>query len=256
MRCARLSVPRPLRAGADERRAPSRALSRSGDVMDGGTVCEVVESRPPGYRRATWCWPTPAGRPTLSAGRPGLAAATRPRHRSRPLGVLGMPGFTAYAGLLDIGRPQPGETRVVAAATGPVGSVVGPDRQDQGCPRRRHRRGPEKCRGVTEELGFDAAVDHRSPTFREDLEAAAARRDRRLLRERRRAGLRRRCPGSTVSPACRLRPGRRLQRHGGLRGDRPVAGVPLPDPLPQPDRPGIHPDEFVPTRHDPTSCRT
>ena len=55
-------------------------------------------------------------------------------------GVLGMPGMTAYFGLLEVGQPKPGETVVVSAASGAVGQVVGPDRQDHGLPRRRHRR--------------------------------------------------------------------------------------------------------------------
>src|SRR4029453_970323 len=76
---------------------------------------------------------------------------------STALGVLGMPGLTAYAGLLAIGRPLPGETVVVAAATGPVGSAVG------------IAGGPEKARALVEEFGFDAALDHRAPDFPDRL---------------------------------------------------------------------------------------
>lgn len=90
---------------------------------------------------------------------------------STALGVLGMPGFTAYAGLLKIGRPQPGETVVVAAATGPVGSAVGQIAKVKGARAVGIAGGPEKV-AYLRELGFDAAVDHRSPTFREDLAAA------------------------------------------------------------------------------------
>src|SRR5690625_7917802 len=94
--------------------------------MVGGTVCEVVESRTP--RRET-------GDLVLAYTGWHTYAAVDARHTRRldpsaapvstALGVLGMPGFTAYAGLLEIGRPQPGETVAVAAATGPVGSAVG-----------------------------------------------------------------------------------------------------------------------------------
>jgi NADPH-dependent curcumin reductase CurA len=144
-----------------------------GDVVVGATVCEVVESRDP--RRpvgsvvlAYTGWQTHAvvpGRATRLLD-PELAPV------STALGVLGMPGFTAYAGLLEIGRPQPGETVAVAAAAGPVGSAVGQVARIKGARAVGIAGGPEKCRILTEELGFAAAVDHRSPTFREDLAAA------------------------------------------------------------------------------------
>ena len=83
---------------------------------------------------------------------------------STALGVLGMPGFAAYAGLLEIGKPRAGETVVVAAATGPVGSAVGQIARVKGARAVGIAGGPEKCRAVIEEFGFDAAVDHRAPT--------------------------------------------------------------------------------------------
>ncbi len=83
-----------------------------------------------------------------------------------------MPGFTAYAGLLEIGKPQAGETVVVAAATGPVGSAVGQIARVKGARAVGIAGGPDKCRALTEEFGFDAAVDHRSSTFAADLAAA------------------------------------------------------------------------------------
>jgi NADPH-dependent curcumin reductase CurA len=91
---------------------------------------------------------------------------------STALGVLGMPGFTAYSGLLEIGKPQPGETVVVAAATGPVGSAVGQIARLKGARAVGVAGGPEKCRALLEDFGFDAAVDHRSATFADDLAAA------------------------------------------------------------------------------------
>ena len=93
-------------------------------------------------------------------------------HPSRALGVLGMPGFTAYMGLLDIGKPVRGETVVVAAASGPVGSVVGQIAKLQGCLVVGIAGGPEKCRYVTEELGFDACIDHRADDLPGHLAAA------------------------------------------------------------------------------------
>jgi len=88
---------------------------------------------------------------------------------SLALGVLGMPGFTAYMGLLDIGRPVAGETVVVAAASGAVGSVVGQIAKIKGCRAVGIAGGAEKCRYVVEELGFDACIDHRSADLKELL---------------------------------------------------------------------------------------
>ncbi|UPK75741.1 NADP-dependent oxidoreductase [Nocardioidaceae bacterium SCSIO 66511] len=144
-----------------------------GDVMVGGTVCEVVESRSP--RRqvgdivlAYSGWQTYAVADARHTRRldPGAAPI------STALGVLGMPGFTAYAGLLAIGQPQPGDTVVVAAATGPVGSAVGQIAKVKGARAVGIAGGSEKCRALVDEFGFDAAVDHRSPTFDDDLVAA------------------------------------------------------------------------------------
>ena len=100
------------------------------------------------------------------------ASTRRAAPISTALGVLGMPGFTAYAGLLELGRPKAGETVVVAAAAGPVGSSVGQIARIKGARAVGIAGGPDKCRVLLEELGFDAAVDHRSPTFVEDLAAA------------------------------------------------------------------------------------
>jgi len=144
-----------------------------GEVMVGGTVCEVVESR--SDRRtvgdivlAFTGWQTHA----VADARHTRLLDPAEAPLSTALGVLGMPGFTAYAGLLEIGRPQPGETVAVAAATGPVGSAVGQIARLKGARAVGIAGGPEKCRALVEELGFDAAVDHRSPTFVDDLAEA------------------------------------------------------------------------------------
>ena len=91
---------------------------------------------------------------------------------SYALGVLGMPGLTAYTGLLNIGKPQPGETLVVAAASGAVGSVVGQIAKVKGCRVIGIAGGEQKCRFVKEELGFDGCLDHRQPNLAERLQAA------------------------------------------------------------------------------------
>lgn len=144
-----------------------------GEVMLGATVCEVVESR--SDRRkvgdlvlAFTGWQTHAVVDARAMRSLDPAAAPI----STSLGVLGMPGFTAYGGLLAIGQPQGGETVVVAAATGPVGSAVGQIAKVKGARAVGIAGGAEKCRILTEEFGFDAAIDHRSPTFNDDLKAA------------------------------------------------------------------------------------
>lgn len=149
------------------------APAELGEPMVGACVCEVVESRSANraagdYVLAYTGWQTHAvveARHTrrLDSSRAPLSTA---------VGVLGMPGFTAYAGLLQIGRPQAGETVVVAAATGPVGSAVGQIARLKGARAVGIAGGPEKCRALVEEFGFDAAVDHRSETFVDDLAAA------------------------------------------------------------------------------------
>ncbi len=143
------------------------------DVMVGGTVAQVVESRFPGLDPGDYVlsysgWQTHAvvGGEHVRKLDPSLAPL------STALGVLGMPGFTAYAGLLAIGRPQPGETAVVAAAAGPVGSAVGQIARIRGARAVGIAGGPRKCEYLVEKLGFDAAIDHRAPDFAEQLAQA------------------------------------------------------------------------------------
>ncbi|MDQ3616083.1 MAG: NADP-dependent oxidoreductase [Actinomycetota bacterium] len=145
-----------------------------GDVLMGGTVSEVMESRHLEYETGDMVlsysgWQTHAV--ADSKGIRKLDPQDAPV--STALGVLGMPGFTAYAGLLEIGRPKAGETVVVAAATGPVGSAVGQIAKTRGARAVGIAGGPEKCRALLEEFSFDAAVDHRSAGFVNELRAAA-----------------------------------------------------------------------------------
>jgi len=143
-----------------------------GAVLVGGTVCEVLESSDPKFAAGDIVlsysgWQTHDVADARGIRR--LDSATTPI--STALGVLGMPGFTAYAGLLEIGRPKPGETVVVAAATGPVGSAVGQIAKIKGARAVGIAGGADKCRALTEEFGFDAAVDHRAPDFVDQLKA-------------------------------------------------------------------------------------
>ncbi|WP_437968648.1 NADP-dependent oxidoreductase [Sorangium sp. So ce260] len=145
---------------------------RLGEPMPGGTVSRVVASRHPRFRTGDRVlggagWQDYA----LSDGEDlvPLGEMARP---SLALGGLGMPAFTAYVGLLDIGRPRPGETVVVAAATGAVGAVVGQIAKLKGARVVGIAGGADKCRHAVEELGFDVCLDRRDPLLAQRLAAA------------------------------------------------------------------------------------
>lgn len=95
-----------------------------------------------------------------------------PQNPSWSLGILGMPGYTAYAGLLKIGEPKPGETVVVAAASGPVGATVGQIAKIKGCHVVGIAGGADKCLHVMNNLGFDACIDHKASDFADQLKSA------------------------------------------------------------------------------------
>lgn len=144
-----------------------------GAVMVGGTVSRVEASRHPDFQVGQLVlgysgWQDYA----LSDGAGLNKLDDDPRLASRALGVLGMPGFTAYMGLLDIGQPRPSETVVVAAASGAVGSLVGQIAKIKGARAVGIAGGADKCRYVVDELGFDACIDHRAPDFAAQLAAA------------------------------------------------------------------------------------
>src|SRR5471030_1327717 len=155
--------------------APSYAAPvQIGEVMTGGAVSQVVSSNSPEFK--------PGDRVVGSTGWQDYAVVDAKavkklegaalKHPSLALGVLGMPGFTAYMGLLDIGDPKAGETVVVAAASGAVGSVVGQIAKLKGCRAVGIAGGADKCRYVVEELGFDACIDHHSVDLAQKLAAA------------------------------------------------------------------------------------
>ena len=144
-----------------------------GEVMVGGTVGRVVRSRHSDFQEDDWVlsysgWQDYA----LSEGTEITLLGKAPENPSYALGILGMPGFTAYMGLLDIGKPQPGETLVVAAATGPVGATVGQIGKLKGCRVVGLAGGEEKCRHAREVLGFDACLDRKDPDFSNQLKHA------------------------------------------------------------------------------------
>jgi NADPH-dependent curcumin reductase CurA len=172
LRVQYLSLDPYMRGRMDDRKSYAKPVPLGG-VMTGEAVATVIASHHPGYAEgdivlAHTGWRTHAlsdgtGLRTLDPGRAPVTTG---------LGVLGMPGFTAYCGLRLIGKPAPGETVVVAAASGPVGSLVGQLARLAGARAVGIAGGPQKCAYVRNDLRFDAAVDHRDAGFAAALAAA------------------------------------------------------------------------------------
>ena len=167
-----LSLDPYMRGRMEDRKSYAEPV-KIGGLMTGEAIATVVESQHPAHKAgdivlAPTGWRTHA----LSDGTglrkldPTLAPITT------GLGVLGMPGFTAYSGLYLIGKPKPGETVVVAAASGPVGSLVGQLAKLRGARAVGLAGGAEKCAYVRDVLGFDVVIDHRASDFAAQLAAA------------------------------------------------------------------------------------
>ena len=169
-----LSLDPYMRGRMSDRKSYAKPLE-IGDVITGGVVCQVVESNIEEY---------PVG--TIVSGMYGwqsYALAKADDNRlfkidpelapiSTAVGVTGMPGQTAYFGLLRVGQPKAGETVVVSAASGAVGSVVGQIAKIQGCHTVGVAGGQTKCDYVVNELGFDACIDYKAADFPAQLAAA------------------------------------------------------------------------------------
>ena len=154
--------------------APSYAAPVAiGEVMTGGAVSRVERSLNPKFHEGDLVvgatgWQSHS----ISDGRALIPVPSGLPSPSMALGVLGMPGMTAYMGLMDIGQPKEGETLVVAAASGAVGSVVGQVARIKGLKVVGVAGGADKCRYVVDELGFDACIDHKRADFAEQLAQA------------------------------------------------------------------------------------
>lgn len=167
-----LSLDPYMRARMDEARsyAPSQKLD---EVMIGGTVGEVVESRNPRWPQGQIVVGTGGWQEYFVSDGGGLLPVdARTLSPSVYLGAVGMPGITAWYGLGRIGRPKAGETVVVSAAAGAVGSVVGQLAKLAGCRAVGVAGGPAKCQHAVKELGLDACLDYRAADFREAFRAA------------------------------------------------------------------------------------
>jgi len=172
LRTLYLSLDPYMRGRMSDRKSYAKPLN-FGEVMVGEGVAEIITSNHPDYAvgdivLAQTGWRTYAA--SNGAGLRKLDSALAPV--TTALGVLGMPGFTAYTGLNLIGKPKPSETVVVAAASGPVGSLVGQLARIAGARTVGIAGGSEKCRYVVEELLFDAVIDHRAPNLASSLATA------------------------------------------------------------------------------------
>lgn len=168
-----LSLDPYMRGRMDEAKSYAKG-AEPGQVMVGGTVGEVLESRSPRFKPGDRVVGA-LGWQEYAVGDAGAVAKidTSIAPASCYLGILGMPGVTAWMGLLDIAQPREGETVVVTAASGAVGSAVGQLAKIRGCRAVGIAGGAAKCAYVAGELGFDACVDYKAGRLYPDLKAAA-----------------------------------------------------------------------------------
>lgn len=158
------------------RMSPAKSYAKGvtpGDTMVGATVAEVMESDVAGFAPGDIVlsydgWRTHA----VSNGKGVVKLDPKAAPVTTALGVLGMPGFTAYAGLLEHGRPKAGETVVVSAASGAVGQIVGQIAKIKGCRAVGIAGADDKCRMILDEFGFDAAINYKDEHFRDRLAEA------------------------------------------------------------------------------------
>jgi NADPH-dependent curcumin reductase len=169
VRVSHISLDPAMRGWMNEGKSYIRPVG-IGEVMRAGGVGRVIASKHDGFREGDEV----AGsfgvqEYAVSDGKGVRKVDTRFAPLPRYLGALGMPGMTAYFGLLDIGKPQAGETVVVSAAAGAVGSVVGQIAKVKGCRVVGLAGGAGKCRYLVDELGLDAAIDYKSEDVKEAL---------------------------------------------------------------------------------------
>jgi NADPH-dependent curcumin reductase CurA len=153
--------------------ATYRSAVEAGTVMAGGSISEVLESKAPGFAAGDLVFADTGWQEF--AVLPAKAAQKLPKVEpvSHLLSVYGIAGLTAYHGLLDVGKPKPGDTVVVSAAAGSVGSIVGQIAKIKGCTVIGIAGGDEKCKLLTDELGFDHAINYKTQALSKALRAVA-----------------------------------------------------------------------------------
>ncbi len=152
--------------------ATYRSAVDAGSVMAGGAIAEVVTSRAPDFRPGDLVFADTGWQDYAAVAAKALVKVPHIEPMTHLLSVYGIAGLTAYFGLLRIGRPQPGETIVVSAAAGSVGSFVGQIAKIKGCRVVGIAGGAAKCDWLVKELGFDAAVDYKTGSVYAALKTA------------------------------------------------------------------------------------
>src|SRR6201991_968558 len=153
--------------------ATYRSAIEANSVMAGGGIAEVISSNAPGLAAGDIVFGDTGWQEYAAVPAKHLAKMPKVEPMTHLLSVYGIAGLTAYFGLLDIGKPKAGETVVVSAAAGSVGSIVGQIAKIKGCHVVGVAGGKDKCNWLTSELGFDAAVDYKSEAIFKALKAAA-----------------------------------------------------------------------------------
>ncbi|WP_407150075.1 NADP-dependent oxidoreductase [Bradyrhizobium sp. ORS 86] len=153
--------------------ATYRAAVEANTVMAGGSIAEVVSSNDPSLKPGDIVFGDTGWQDYAAVPAKHLAKMPKLEPMTHLLSVFGIAGLTAYFGLLDVGKPREGETVVVSAAAGSVGSIVGQIAKIKGCRVVGIAGGKDKCRWLTSELGFDAAVDYKDGATYKALRAAA-----------------------------------------------------------------------------------
>jgi NADPH-dependent curcumin reductase CurA len=153
--------------------ATYRAAVEPNTVMAGGGIAEVLQSRAPGLAPGDIVFGDTGWQDYVAVPAKHLTRMPKVEPMTHLLSVYGIAGLTAYFGLLDVGKPKAGETVVVSAAAGSVGSIVGQIAKIRGCRVVGIAGGKDKCNWLTSELGFDAAVDYKDGATFKALRAAA-----------------------------------------------------------------------------------
>ena len=152
--------------------ATYRSALESGQVMAGGALAEVAQSRAPGFAEGDLVWAETGWQDYAAVPAARLTKLPNETPMTHLVSVYGVTGLTAYLGLIEIGKPKAGETVVVSAAAGAVGSIAGQVAKLKGCRVVGIAGGAEKCAWLTEELGLDAAVDYKAGGLRRALRDA------------------------------------------------------------------------------------
>src|SRR3954451_995858 len=153
--------------------ATYRAAVEPNTVMAGGGIAEVVTSKAPGLATGDIVFGDTGWQDYAAVPAKSLSKLPKIEPMTHLLSVYGIAGLTAYFGLLDIGKPKTGETVVVSAAAGSVGSIVGQIAKIKGCRTIGIAGGKDKCDWLVNTLGFDAAVDYKDGAVFKALKAAA-----------------------------------------------------------------------------------